>query len=123
MKIKKITLAVFLTITASAEAATDVFAPKVPVTSKPILEEIVVDEYSSVSAVTTEDQLRDQNALDLASALRRTPGIEISRYNPVGGFGGDQGGAVFIRGMGVSRPGSEIKTYIDGIPFYIYSES
>ncbi len=119
MKIKKITLAVLLTITASAEAATDVVAPKVPVTSKPILEEIVVDEYSSVSAVTTEDQLRDQNALDLASALRRTPGIEISRYNPVGGFGGDQGGAVFIRGMGVSRPGSEIKTYIDGIPFYM----
>jgi hypothetical protein len=34
-------------------------------------------------------------------------------------FGGDQGGAIFIRGMGVSRPGSEIKTYIDGVPFYM----
>ena len=37
----------------------------------------------------------------------------------MGGFGGDQGGAVYIRGMGVSRPGSEIKTYIDGVPFYM----
>mgnify|MGYP000308265566 CR=1 FL=1 len=33
--------------------------------------------------------------------------------------GGDQGGAVFIRGMGTSRPGSEIKTYVDGVPFYM----
>ena len=26
---------------------------------------------------------------------------------------------MFIRGQGASRPGSEIKTYIDGVPFYM----
>lgn len=67
----------------------------------------------------TEDQIRDQNALDLASVLKRTPGVQISRYNPVGAFGGDQGGAVSIRGQGTGRPGSEIKTYIDDIPMHM----
>lgn len=93
--------------------------PPVVVTSNPIIDRIRIDPFSSTSAIVTESQLRDQNAFDLATALRRTPGMQISRYNPVGAFGGDQGGAVFIRGMGVSRPGSEIKTYIDGIPFYM----
>jgi iron complex outermembrane receptor protein len=91
----------------------------VVVMSNPIIDSVRVDPFSSTSAVVTESQLRDQNAFDLATALRRTPGVQISRYNPVGAFGGDQGGAVFIRGMGVSRPGSEIKTYIDGVPFYM----
>ena len=91
----------------------------VVVTANPIIDSVRIDPFSSTSAVVTESQLRDQNAFDLATALRRTPGVQISRYNPVGGFGGDQGGAVFIRGMGVSRPGSEIKTYIDGVPFYM----
>jgi iron complex outermembrane receptor protein len=99
-------------------------SPKTPlspvvVTANPIIDSVRIDPFSSTSAVVTESQLRDQNAFDLATALRRTPGVQISRYNPVGGFGGDQGGAVYIRGMGVSRPGSEIKTYIDGVPFYM----
>jgi outer membrane cobalamin receptor len=89
------------------------------VVAKPIIEENRLDEYSSMSSVVTEDQLRDQNALDLASALKRTPGVQISRYNPVGAFGGDQGGAVSIRGQGSGRPGSEIKTYIDDVPMYM----
>lgn len=89
------------------------------VTANPIIDRVRIDGFSSTSAVVTESQLHDQNAFDLAAALRRTPGVQISRYNPVGAFGGDQGGAVYIRGMGVSRPGSEIKTYIDGIPFYM----
>ncbi|SFW16133.1 TonB-dependent receptor [Nitrosovibrio sp. Nv17] len=93
--------------------------PTVDVTANPIIDHVRIDPFSSTSAVVTESQLRDQNAFDLATALRRTPGVQISRYNPVGGFGGDQGGAVYIRGMGVSRPGSEIKTYIDGVPFYM----
>lgn len=88
------------------------------VTAKPIIEETHLDAFSEVSAVVTENQLRDQNAVDLASALRRTPGVQITRFNPVGSFGGNQGGGVFIRGMGASRPGSEIKTYVDGVPVY-----
>lgn len=94
-------------------------APVVTVTANPIVEETRLDNLSATTAIVTESQLRDQNAVDLASALRRTPGVEISRYNPVGSFGGDQGGAVFIRGLGVSRPGSEIKTYVDGVPLYM----
>lgn len=93
--------------------------PVVTVVANPIIEEVRTDDYSAVSAVVGEEQLRDLNALDLASALRRTPGVSISRYNPVGSFGGDQGGAVMIRGMGASRPGAEIMTYVDGIPFYM----
>lgn len=86
------------------------------VVANPIIEENRLDEFSDVSALVTEEQIRDQNAVDLASALRRTPGVQISRFNPVGAFGGNEGGGVFIRGMGHGRPGSEVATYIDGIP-------
>ncbi len=105
--------------TAPQSSSTTYTLSPVVVTSNPIIDRVRIDPFSSTSAVVTESQLRDQNAFDLATALRRTPGVQISRYNPVGAFGGDQGGAVFIRGMGVSRPGSEIKTYIDGVPFYM----
>lgn len=91
----------------------------VVVTANPVIEETHLDEFSDVSSVVTEEQLRDQNAVDLASALRRTPGVQITRFNPVGSFGGNEGGGIFIRGMGASRPGSEIKTYVDGVPFYL----
>ena len=91
----------------------------IDVISRPIVDNTRLDNFSSASSVITSAQLRDQNAVDLASALRRTPGVQISRFNPVGSFGGGEGGAVYIRGMGVSRPGSEIKTYIDGVPFYM----
>lgn len=89
------------------------------VIANPVIEENHIDTYSNISSVITEDQIRDQNALDLASALRRTPGVQITRFNPVGAFGGNEGGGVFIRGMGISRPGSEIKTYLDDIPLYM----
>ncbi|MBK7899870.1 MAG: TonB-dependent receptor [Betaproteobacteria bacterium] len=97
----------------------DAVLPTVAVSASPLIEENRVDRFGSSSAVVAEEQLRDLNAVDLAAALRRTPGVEISRYNPVGSFGGDQGGAVYIRGLGVSRPGAEIKTYVDGVPFYM----
>lgn len=119
MKHNKIALAVFMAFAANANADQHLVLPDISIIATPVVEEISVDAYSSTSALVTENQLRDQNAVDLASALRRTPGVQISRYNPVGAFGGDQGGAVYIRGMGVSRPGSEIKTYIDDIPFYM----
>ena len=135
MKIKKIMVAVtaatatagisgFAMAQSTASSSNETQSPAVTlspvvVMSNPIIDRVRIDPFSSTSAVVTESQLRDQNAFDLATALRRTPGVQISRYNPVGAFGGDQGGAVFIRGMGVSRPGSEIKTYIDGIPFYM----
>lgn len=93
--------------------------PPVIVNAKPVIEEVRVDAFSNVSAIITEEQLRDQNAIDLTSALRRTPGVQTSRFNPVGAFGGTDGGGVFIRGMGTSRPGGEVTTSIDGVPFYM----
>ncbi len=68
-----------------------------------------------VTVIDTK-QIEDLNARDLPSALRRTPGISISRHNPVGSFGGAEGGAVYIRGMGSSRPGGEIQMLVDGVP-------
>jgi iron complex outermembrane receptor protein len=91
----------------------------VEVASNPIIESVDIDAYSSTSSIITDKQIRDLNAVDIASALRTTPGVQISRFNPVGGYGGDEGGMVAIRGLGTSRPGSEIKTYIDGVPFYM----
>lgn len=90
----------------------------VTITARPVVEANRVDTFGSLSTEVGEAQLRDLNALDLPSALRRTPGVQVSRFNPVGSFGGDEGGAVYVRGLGASRPGSEIKTYVDGIPFY-----
>ncbi len=93
--------------------------PEIVVLGSAVIETAPIDPFGSIKTVVTERQLSDLNAIDLAAALRRTPGVTISRFNPVGSFGGDEGGAVFIRGMGASRPGSEIKTYIDGAPFYM----
>ncbi|MGM3216819.1 TonB-dependent receptor plug domain-containing protein [Pseudomonas sp. PhalM4] len=84
-----------------------------------VIDQNNVDSFGSLTTVVGQEQIRDLNALDLSSALRRTPGVVVSRFNPVGSFGGAEGGAVYIRGMGASRPGSEIKTYIDGVPFYM----
>ncbi|WP_196435444.1 TonB-dependent receptor [Methylomonas sp. LL1] len=116
------TLPILLLSAGSAAVMADEFTGELDTTevvASPIIEETHLDQFSDVSAIVTEEQLRDQNAVDLASALRRTPGVQITRFNPVGAFGGNEGGGVFIRGMGHSRPGSEIKTYIDGIPFYM----
>ncbi len=103
-------------IEAEPEADSD---KKVVVVGVPIVKDNIVDLFSSTSTLVSEQQIRDQNAIDLASALRTVPSVQISRFNPVGSFGGNEGGGVFIRGLGSSRPGSEIKTYIDGIPFYM----
>ena len=119
MSIKKISLAVTMAFAGvSLVQAQSTTLPAVAVTATPIVEENRIDAFSAVSTVIGAEQIRDQDAIDLAAALRRTPGVQISRFNPIGAFGGDEGGAVFIRGLGLSRPGSEIKTYVNGIPFY-----
>lgn len=84
-----------------------------------IVDAVSADAYGSSRTVVSQAQVTNLNAVDLASALRRTPGVTISRFNPVGAFGGTEGGAVYVRGLGASRPGSEIKSYIDGVPFYM----
>jgi len=89
---------------------------EIVVTAKPVTADDQKDPYDNPVAVVTERQIKDLNAQDLPSALRRVPGVIISRQNPVGAFGGAEGGAVYIRGMGSSRPGGEIQTAVDGIP-------
>ena len=91
----------------------------VTVTASPVIEANITDAYGARKTRVTEEQVEDLNAQDLETALRRTPGVNISRYNPIGSFGGAEGGGVFIRGMGSSRPGAEIKTLFDGIPMYL----
>ncbi len=89
------------------------------VVSSPIIEGNQVNRLASEVTVVSEQQIDDMNANDLPSALRRTPGVVISRHNPVGSFGGGSGGAVFIRGMGTGRPGQSIMTSLDGIPMVV----
>lgn len=92
---------------------------EVVVVSAPVISENQPDRYGSSATIVTEQQIRDLNAQDIATSLRRTPGVNISRYNPTGSHGGAEGGGIFIRGMGSSRPGAEIKTFIDGVPMYM----
>ena len=89
------------------------------VVASPLVEAASFDRFGASRTVVSSDQIESLNAVDLAAALRRVPGVTISRFNPVGSFGGAEGGAVFVRGTGASRPGSEIKAYIDGAPFYM----
>ena len=89
------------------------------VSTPAIIDENEVNRLGSQITHVTQEQISDLNAMDLTSALRRVPGIVISRHNLVGSFGGGEGGALFIRGNGSSRPGAEIQTLIDGIPKFV----
>ena len=93
--------------------------PEIVIVAPSVINANKLDKFGGLITEVSSDQVDDLNAIDLASALRRTPGVTISRFNPVGSFGGGEGGAIFIRGAGASRPGSELKTYIDGIPLYM----
>jgi outer membrane cobalamin receptor len=92
---------------------------EVVVTASPIIEGNRVSDFGSSSTTVTKEQIADLNAQDLPSALRLTPGVVISRHNPIGSFGGGEGGAIYIRGMGSSRPGAEIQTLVDGVPKFV----
>lgn len=110
----------FLALLACASVqAQQLATTNVLVTASPIIEANQVDDFSSFSTRVSDAQIKDLGALDLAAALRMAPGVQISRYNEVGSYSGDQGGNVYIRGLGASRPGSEIKTYVDGVPVYM----
>jgi len=89
------------------------------VVAPPVIEGNQVNRLGSQVTTVTEQQIEDLNAQDFASALRKTPGVVVSRHNPVGSFGGGEGGAIFIRGKGISRPGAEIQILVDGIPKFV----
>ena len=92
---------------------------EVVVTASPIIEGNRVSDYGGQVSIVTREQVADLNAQDLPSALRRVPGVGISRHNAIGSFGGAEGGSITIRGMGSSRPGAEIQTFVDGIPKFV----
>jgi len=60
----------------------------VEVVASPIIEGNQVTDYASQVTIVTDKQIDGLNALDLPSALRRAPGVNISRYNLVGSYGG-----------------------------------
>lgn len=88
------------------------------VVASPIVEGNRTDPFAGQKTVVSHEQVSGLNAQDLSSALRTTPGVNITRYNVIGSFGGGAGGAVFVRGLGSSRPGGEIQTLIDGVPMF-----
>ncbi|NLA74579.1 MAG: TonB-dependent receptor plug domain-containing protein [Deltaproteobacteria bacterium] len=92
---------------------------EITVTAPAIISGNRVDRLGSQVTHVSREQIEDLNAMDITSALRRVPGVVISRHNQVGSFGGGEGGAIFIRGKGSSRPGAEIQTLIDGIPKFV----
>ncbi|WP_051957898.1 TonB-dependent receptor [Desulfobacter vibrioformis] len=92
---------------------------EITITDRPIIQGNQTDIYGSTKTVITQEQINDLNAQDLETALRMTPGVSMSRFNPIGSFSGADGGGVFIRGMGSSRPGAEIKTMVDGVPMFM----
>ena len=108
---------------AAASAANDderpVFEGALEVEGRPIQEGSSVTRHGVLVTTVSERQIEDLDAQDPASALRRLPGVVVSRYNLVGAFGGGDGGAVFIRGHGSGRPGAEILTLVDGIPRFV----
>jgi outer membrane receptor protein involved in Fe transport len=89
------------------------------VVAPPVIEGNQVNRLASESTVVSEKQIEDLNAQDLPQALRMVPGVVISRFNPIGSFGGGEGGSIFIRGQGGSRPGAEVLTLVDGIPKFV----
>ena len=99
-------------------AETPVVLEKVTVVATPVVAETMIDGYGDVKTTVGKEQLDALDAQDLASALRRTPGVSITRYNTVGAFGGGEGGMILVRGLGSSRPGGEIKLTVDGVPKY-----
>lgn len=103
---------------AGAAASELVVLDAFPVVENPIVAATAVDSLGSKVTTISAAQLAALNATDLQSALRETPGVIVTHHNVVGSFGGGEGGAVFIRGMGTARPGAEIQLSIDGIPSY-----
>lgn len=88
----------------------------ITVIGKPIIDSIDISQNVIKKEVVSKKQIEDLNAFDIATAVYKIPGISISRHNFVGAFGGGDGGAIFIRGQGSSRPGQEIGTMLDGVP-------
>ena len=110
--------AAVLAAAATRAAATNevVTLPPVVVTASPVTQAESVSKDGAESVLVAREQLALLNAQDLPTALRQVPGVTISRYSPIGSYGGAQGGSVYVRGLGTARPGGEVRMYTDGAP-------
>ena len=107
---------VLLSATIAAETNSVAALPPVVVTASPITQAESVTPEGAERVLVAREQLALLNAQDIQTALRQVPGVTISRYSPVGSYGGAQGGSVYIRGLGTARLGGEIRLYTDGAP-------
>ena len=90
--------------------------PPVKVVASPVTHEEWIQEGGSELVLLSPAQLGVLNAQDVQTAIRQVLGVTISRYAPIGSYGGGQGGSVYLRGAGTARPGGEIRLYTDGVP-------
>ena len=67
--------------------------PSVVVTASPVTQEERVSADGVETVVVSRRQLDVLNAGDIQTALRQVPGVTVSRYAPVGSYGGAQGGS------------------------------
>lgn len=88
----------------------------IEVVASPITEYERIGKDGANQVIIGRPQLERLNATDLPTALRQVPGIAISRFNPIGAYGGADGGSFYVRGSGAARPGGEIRTFTDGVP-------
>ncbi len=116
MKLLLFALAVWLGTAGTGARAGSLQLEDVVVRRTPVLADTLITPFADRVDRIGPDQISGLNAQDLTSALRRHPGITVSRYNIIGAYGGADGGSVYIRGHGSSRPGTEIMMMFDGIP-------
>lgn len=91
-------------------------APPLTVTAPPLVAAETLTAYGGSVSVVSREQMDNAGAGDLPSALRRISGVSISRFTLLGAFGGADGGAIYVRGRGTGRPGTDITIYQDGVP-------
>ena len=89
---------------------------RVVVTASPIAKEECFTADGADVTFVGADQTARLTAQDLPTALRHVLGVSVSRYSPIGCYGGAQGGSVYVRGTGESRPGSSLTVFQDGVP-------
>ena len=97
----------------------EIKSEQVHIVAPAIIEGNIIEMSGTEMTVVSAEQIADMQALDVPSALRRVPGVLISRHNLVGNYGGGDGGAIYIRGMGSDRPGASIQMMVDGVPKFV----
>ena len=69
--------------------------------------------YGTQYNFVTEDQIKQQNALDFKSTLRDVPGVMFQSQNLMGS---QTSHSLYIRGRGASHPSPDITIEYDGVP-------